>query len=97
MIQRPNDNCEAFDMAIALWYWLSHWYGGMHCPKYAAMCRITGEYGLGNVPSIDMDSEEYDEDEMVRMCYHELNEDNWEQVLENWCDYMDNEWELDAC
>jgi hypothetical protein len=92
MIQRPNDNCEAFDQAIAIWYWCTHWYSKFDA-KHEAFCRIESEYKLRNIPSIDFDSEEYDEDEGVRFVYHELTEDNWEQVFENWCDYMDNEWD----
>lgn len=94
---KPTDNHEAFEMAIAIWYWLSHWHGGMWCEKYSAMCQLTAEYGLGNIPSIDMDDEEDDENYMVRSYYQDLSEDNWKQVFEDWCEYMDNEWDSEAC
>lgn len=102
MIQRPTDHHEAFEQAIALYDWLSHWYSGMYCDKYAAMSKIVGDYKLSHRESIDYDCDlPYDhedkdqENEGIVMLYHELTEDNWSQVFENWCDYMDNEWDDD--
>ena len=101
MIQRPTDHHEAFEQAIAIWYWCTHWYSKFDA-KHEAFCKITGQYNLSNIPSIDFDSDlEYghpdfdEENEGIVMLYHELTEDNWSQVFENWCDYMDNEWDND--
>ena len=88
-----NDNCEAFDWAWALWYWCSHWHGGMSCPKYAGMCSIP----VTNVPDIDFDDNDCDEYEMAVMFYHELDEDNWEEYLEIFTNYMETEWDKEAC
>lgn len=101
-MQRPNDHHEAFEQAIALYDWLSHWYGGMSCPKYVAMSKIVGDYKLVNRSCIDYDCElPYDhedkdqENEGIVMLYHELTEENWEECFENFCDYMDNDWDND--
>ena len=102
MITRPTDHHEAFEQAIALYDWCSHWYSGMGCDKYAAMSKIVGDYKLNNRACIDYDSvleygdDDFDEEnEGIVMLYHELTEDNWSQVFENWCDYMDNDWDDD--
>ena len=97
MINKVTDNFEAFEMAFALWYWTSHWHGGMWCEKYSAMCQIMGEYGLSNIPDIDFDNENDDEYYMAIQYYHELNEDNWKETFEAWCEYMDTKWEDEAC
>lgn len=94
-----NDNIEAFDMAFALWYWLSHWHGGMRCEKYSAMCQIMGEYGLDNIPSIDFDSDDQVDDEyyMTISYYNDLDEENWKETFEAWREYMDTRWDDEAC
>lgn len=89
-----TDNCEAFDYAIALWYWLSHHYSGQGCDKYTAMSKIDYDYKLSNIPSIDFDEESDCCDEaMIRDYYADLNESNWRQRYDMFCEYMDNEWE----
>ena len=95
-----NDKSEAFDYAIALSDWLSHWYGGMGCEKYAAYSKITGEYQLVNRSSIDYDNEaEYgdesfdEENENIIMIYRDLTEENWKDTFKQFCDYMDNEYD----
>tara|TARA_R110000744_G_scaffold252176_1_gene367985 strand:+ start:502 stop:825 length:324 start_codon:yes stop_codon:yes gene_type:complete len=95
-----NDNHEAFEYAIALSDWLSHWYGGMSCPKYAAYCKIGYDYKLVNRSSIDYDSNaEYgdknfdEENETIIMLYKDLTEDNWEYTFDQFCNYMDNSWD----
>jgi len=96
MVNRVNDPCEAFDMAFALWYWCTHNYSKFDA-KHEAFCKITGEYRLSNIPSIDFDTDEWeDEYYMAISYYHDLNEDNWKETFEAWCDYMDNEWD-EAC
>ena len=99
MINRVSDNFEAFEMAFAMYSWLSHWYSGMGCDKYAAMSRMISEYKLSNVPSIDFDGEENwdSEYELAIQYYHELTEENWEETFEAWCEYMDTQWDLEAC
>lgn len=99
MISPINDHCEAFDAAYAIWYWLSHNYEGMYCPKYAAM-SLSHDYKMTNIPSIDFDSEleygheDYDEEnEGTVMRYHEITEDNWEQAVSEFRDFMDNKWD----
>lgn len=88
-----EDKGEAFDWAWALWYWLSHNYNGMHCPKYASMCKLTSTYQLDKIPSIDFENNDCDEYEMAVMYYHELDEDDWEEYFNVFCNYMDNDWE----
>ena len=104
MIRKINDHCEAFDWAFGIWYWLSHWHDGQFGARYAAMCQITEQYKLRNIPSIDFDSEavygddDFDEDnEGAIMVYHEINEENWEEFVDEFCRYMDDDWEKDAC
>ena len=87
-----TNKCEAFDMAIALWYWCTHNYSKFDA-KHEAFCKITEDYKLSNIPSIDFDSTEEDDYDMVRMMYHNITEDNWEQTYQDFCDFMDNEWE----
>lgn len=97
-----NDKCEAFDYAFGLYYWLTHWYSKFD-EKHEAFCKITSEYGLGNIPEIDFDStaeygdDDFDEEnEGAIRVYHDLTEDNWKETFEAFCDFMDNEWD-DAC
>lgn len=101
MISPINDKCEAFDAAFGIWYWLSHWHGGMSCPKYAAM-SFSHDYNMSNIPCIDFDNdveyghEDFDEEnEGAIMRYHELNENNWEQAVNEFRNFMDNEWDLE--
>jgi len=79
-----TDKCEAFDVAIGLYEWLSHNYGGMGCDKYAAMSKMVGEYRLS---SRGIDSEG------SQMVYDELDEDNWEGLFMEFCRFMDDEWD----
>lgn len=104
MINKPTDHHEAFEQAIALYDWCSHWYGGMGCDKYVAMSKLSGEYRLDSKCSIDYDSEavygdaDFDEEnESIIMIYKELTEENWQEIFDNFCDYMDNEWDDEAC
>lgn len=104
MISKPTDHHEAFEQAIAIYDWLSHWYSGMGCDKYAAMSKITGEYKLQTICSIDYDctlpydhEDKDQENEGVVMIYQELSEENWSEVFDNFCSYMDNEWDDDEC
>ena len=83
-----DNNCQAFDIAIALYEWLSHWYGGKSCPKYSAMCMITCHYRLEHRGGLD---------EMTQMYYDDLTEDNWQDAYNEFCEYMDNEWDKEAC
>jgi hypothetical protein len=94
---KPTDNFEAFEMAFALWYWCSHWHGGLRCPKYAAMCVLQTQYKLSNIPSIDFDDETDDEYFLARMYYQGLTADNWNQVFSDFEDYMNTEWDKEAC
>lgn len=101
-VRKINDHCEAFDWAFGLWYWLTHHYSKFDA-KHEAFCKITGEYNLSNIPDIDFDSElEYgqdgydEENEGAIMVYHEITEENWQEYFDNFCDYMDNDWD-DAC
>jgi len=82
-----DDNATAFDVAIALWTWLSEWHEGMMSDKYAAMSKLTGEYKLENIPSLD---------EMTEFWYNQISEDNWEEVFNEFCLYMDNCWDLES-
>ena len=102
MIARPNDHHEAFEQAVALYDWCSHWYSGMYCDKYAAMSKIISDYRLVNRSCIDYDctlpydhEDKDQENEGIVMIYQELTEDNWSEVFDNFCDYMDNEWDDD--
>ena len=90
-----NDHGEAFDWAWALYSWFNHWHGGRGCDKYAAMCKMSGEYKLTRVPAIDFDNNKHDEYEMAVMYYNEITEDNWQELFDKFCDYMDNEWDDD--
>ena len=93
-MEKISDKSEAFDAAIALYTWLSHNHEGQFSDKYAAMSKIIGEYGLKNVPDIDIDNTDEDSDyETVVMIYHELTEDNWEEYFEDFCTFMDSEYD----
>ena len=100
-MQKPSDHNEAFEQAIAIWYWCTHWYNKFDT-KHVAFCKITSDYKLSNIPDIDFDStaqygdDDFDEEnEGIIMLYHELTEENWEESFENFCDYMDNDWDDD--
>jgi hypothetical protein len=84
-----HDKCDAFDHAWAIWYWLSHWYGGMSCPKYAAMCSIP----VSNVPSIDFDGKPEYDTEMAVNIYHEITEDNWEEYYQELMRFLEEDWD----
>lgn len=99
MFEQITEHSQAFDYAIALSDWLSHWHEGQYSEKYAAMSKIYGEYKLVNHSSIDYDAYDSEdettfnmEDEPIIMIYKELNEDNWKDAFNMFCDYMDNEW-----
>ncbi len=79
-----KDNTEAFDKAIAIWYWLSHWHGGQTCDKYAAMCQLGVKHKLNVKEDLDDSTQHY---------YDELNEDNWESEYQELDRYLDDEWE----
>lgn len=97
MVNKVNDNYEAFEMAFALWYWCTHNYSKFDA-KHEAFCKITSEYKLNNIPSIDFDADEWDDEYyQVISYYHDLNEDNWKETFEAWCDYMNTRWDLEAC
>ena len=83
-----DNNAQAFDVAIALYEWLSHWYSGKFCPKYEAMCTIVCHYELNHRGGLDECSQWY---------YDELSEDNWQDAFDEFCDYMDTQWDLEAC
>jgi hypothetical protein len=89
-----NDKCEAFDWAWALWSWFSHHHEGQNCPKYAAM-NIAHDYDMTNIPSIDFDNNNCDEYDMAVEYYHQINEDNWEEHLKEFRNYMDNKYDLE--
>ena len=89
-----HDNGDAFDAAIALYYWLSHWHCGQFSDEYKAMCKITGEYKLENIPDIDFEDTDDDENFNTRMIYEELDDSNWQEYFDSFCEYMDNKWEL---
>jgi hypothetical protein len=82
-----DNNCMAFDIAIGLYEWLAHNYAGWRCEKYGAMCHITDIYSLQSRGL----------DEMAEFYYDELTEDNWKEAFDDFCKYMDNEWDLEAC
>ena len=88
-----NDNLEAFDWAWAMWYWLSHNYGGAGCTKYACMNTLTIDHKLGNIPSIDFDNNDCDEYEMSVIYYHELDENNWQEYFDTLNNYLTNDYE----
>jgi len=89
-----QDKSEAFDHAIALNYWLSHNYMGQFCDKYAALSKIIGEYKLTRPPKIDFEVQWHPDDENYEIAriYNELNEDNWSETFNIFCNYMDNHW-----
>jgi len=90
-----NDHFDAFMWAYAIWYWLSHHHEGQASDKYAAMSMST-IYNMTNIPSIDFDSQEHDdENEMAIEYYHQINEDNWNDIYNEFCNYMDNDWDND--
>lgn len=90
-----QDKCEAFDWAWAFFYYLSHNYNGMGCPKYAALSKLTSEYELSDIPSIDMDNNDCEDYTMAVFYYHDLDEDNWESHFDIFCLFMDNKWDLE--
>lgn len=89
-----NDHSDAFSWATALWYWCTHNYSKFDA-KYVAFCKISDEYGLKNIPDIDFDNNTCEDYEIDVMNYHEINEDNWGDIFNTFCDYMDNEWDAD--
>lgn len=82
-----EDNCMAFDIAIALYTWLSEWHGGMRSDEYAAMSTMISVYKLGGNISLD---------EMSEMYYNDISQDNWQDIFQEWTDYMDNKWDLES-
>ena len=57
-----NDRGDAFSWATALWYWCTHNYTKFD-EKHEAFCKITDEYKLSNIPDIDFDNNDCDDDE----------------------------------
>jgi hypothetical protein len=41
-----DDNCTAFDVAIAMYIWLSEWHDGQWSDRYSAMCKMGSDYNL---------------------------------------------------
>lgn len=87
-----NDKCEAFDWAYALWYWCTHNYSKFD-EKHEAFCKISGEYKLTNIPDIDFEDNKCDEYDSAVMYYHEIDEGNWKDKFNNFCHFMDNDWD----
>ena len=88
-----EDKGQAFDWAWALYHFLSHNYGGQGCTMYSCLNRLTLEYELRNVPTIDFENNDCDEYEMAVMYYNELDNHNYQEYFNTFCHYMDNDWE----
>jgi len=83
-----DDNCTAFDVAIAMYIWLSEWHDGQWGDRYQAMSKMSLDYNLQVRGGLD---------EMSQMYYDEITEENWSDLFEQWVNYMDNCWDLEAC
>lgn len=88
-----QDKGDAFDMAWGLYSWLSHNHCGQGSEEYSAMCKISGEYELTNIPDIDFDNNDCDEHENAVYIYNDLDDSNWQETFEEFCDFMDNKWD----
>lgn len=87
MFDKIEDKCQAFDVAIALYTWLSHWYDGMYDTKYAVMSELVGKHKLV------IKSDSLGENELF--IYDELSEDNWQECWTMLEDYLNNKWNED--
>jgi cephalosporin-C deacetylase-like acetyl esterase len=83
-----DDNCTAFDVAIAMYIWLSEWHDGQWSDRYSAMCKMGSDYNLQVRGGLDESSQFY---------YDEITEDNWSELFDEWVEYMDNKFDLEAC
>ena len=97
-----HSKTEAYSVAYALYYWLK---GCPTIDKENALNKLTGtdktDYSLTNVPRYDFDSLDLEElklDENVgdleyktKVVYSELDEENWEENWEVFCEYIENE------
>lgn len=88
-----DNHGDAFDWAYAIWYWLSHWHEGQSSDKYAAL-SMSVTYNMTNIPDIDFDDIDFDNEYCNAIeYYHTINEDNWEEIYKQFCNYMNNEWD----
>jgi len=89
-----EDHADAFDWAYAIWYWLSHNHEGQTSDKYAAL-SMSDTYNMNNIPDIDFEDTEFSNEEYFNCTeyYHQINEDNWENIYNEFCSYMDNDWD----
>lgn len=78
-----TDNNTAFDITIAIYYWLSHWYKGKSCDKYVAMSILVGKHKLVIREELR---------DMTQIYYDEIDENNWKEKFKDLCNYLDNEW-----
>jgi hypothetical protein len=53
------------------------------------------EHSITNIPDIDFESNDSDENEMAVMNYEEITEENWESVVKDFENYMENYWDKD--
>lgn len=84
MLDQLEDKGDAFSLAIALFYWLSHWHEGQDSEKYAALSRLISDHQLEVRSGME-------EDDQMR--YDELTEDNWKETFEAFEKFMLERWE----
>jgi hypothetical protein len=82
MVTNWNEHSE-FSLAVALYFWLQHNWGGQTDPKYKAFCTLT-EPGMFR-PGTFLNFEKIEDDE--RVAYDELTESNWESALNKVLNY----------
>lgn len=85
---------DAFSHAFAIWYWLSHNHEGQTCDKYAKMSSMCGEFNITNIPEIDFETNDFDDEDYDSVIiYHNINDENWLEYYNQFENYMNNEWD----
>lgn len=84
MLEELEDKSDAFSLAIALYYWLSHWHEGQHSEKYAALSRLV------SVHKLEVRGEMEEDD---KMRYGEISERNWKDTFKTLEKFLEERWD----
>lgn len=97
-MDKITDHYEAFNFAFGIWTWLSHNHEGIRCEKYAYMSTMPSRHNMSNIPDIEVDNDDYDNNENYEavMIYNMMTDDNWTEYTEEFERYMSEDWDNDS-